>query len=68
MIKIKRSPGMEREVVRQKMQIKWKRVFKESWCWIRSGRVSGGHPALPVPDSVCKGSHRQLINSATAIN
>lgn len=31
---------MEREVVRQKMQIKWKRVFKESWCWIMRGRVS----------------------------
>lgn len=34
MIKIKRSPGVEREVIRQEMQIKWNRDLKESWCWI----------------------------------
>lgn len=30
---------MEREVVRQKMPIKWNRDFQEGWCWVISGRV-----------------------------
>lgn len=64
---------MEREVIRQKMPIKWNRDLKERWCQILSGRVSA--VTLPVlaesarpGESVCKASHMQLIYSATVVN
>lgn len=63
---------MEREVTRQKMQIKRNRDLKKRRCQIISGGVSGvtllalAEPAHPG-ESVCKASHMQLINSATVI-
>lgn len=64
---------MEREVIRQKTQIKRIRDLKKRWHQIISGRVSGVTlPALAESacpgESVCKASHMELINSATAIN